>query len=94
MNDQNKTSIGSIISTVIIIGVIILGGLYFWGKRIDTERQNTQVTQDQNQQNINTNETASVSEALQIKTISNGSDLTSIETDLKNTNTANGTTGY
>lgn len=33
--EENKTSIGSIIATIIIIALIVLGGLYFWGKRIE-----------------------------------------------------------
>ena len=27
---ENKSSIGSIIGTIIVISIIILGGLYFW----------------------------------------------------------------
>jgi flagellar basal body-associated protein FliL len=33
--EENKTSIGSVIATIIIIALIVLGGLYFWGKRIE-----------------------------------------------------------
>jgi hypothetical protein len=33
--DENKSSIGSIIATVIIIALIVLGSLYFWGKRLE-----------------------------------------------------------
>jgi ABC-type phosphate transport system auxiliary subunit len=35
---EEKTSIGSIIATIIIIALIVLGGLYFWGKRIAQEQ--------------------------------------------------------
>ncbi len=36
--EENKTSIGSIIATIIIIALIVLGGLYFWGKRIQEQQ--------------------------------------------------------
>lgn len=38
MEQENKSSIGSIIGTIIIIAIIILGGLYFWGKRIEENK--------------------------------------------------------
>jgi hypothetical protein len=31
--ETNENSVGPIIATVIILVVIILGGLYFWGER-------------------------------------------------------------
>jgi len=42
---ENKTSIGSVVATIIIIALIVLGGLYFWGKRIEQVQatQNLQV---------------------------------------------------
>ena len=33
MNDGNKSGVGPIIGVIIIIAVIVLGGLYFWGQR-------------------------------------------------------------
>jgi flagellar biosynthesis component FlhA len=36
--EENKTSIGSVIATIIIIALIVLGGLYFWGKRIEQQQ--------------------------------------------------------
>lgn len=30
---NNENSAGPIIATIIILGVIVLGGLYFWGNR-------------------------------------------------------------
>ena len=37
---ENKSSIGSIISIIVIIAVIVLGGLYFWGKRLEESKAN------------------------------------------------------
>ena len=82
---ENKSSIGSIIGTIIVIAIIILGGLYFWGKRIDEARlqkdlvsgENTQVEADENM------------EANTIKSVNSSDDYSSIEADLNSTNLDN-----
>ncbi len=83
---ENKSSIGPIIGIIIIIALIILGGLYFWGKRIEESRlkQNlvTETTTDTQVQN----------EATVIKSVSSGDDLGSIEADLSSTKLDNLTT--
>jgi len=43
---QNKSGIGSIIGTVIIIAIIILGGLYFWGKRVEETKLKQDLVSD------------------------------------------------
>jgi len=44
----DKTSMSGIIGTIIIIALIILGGLYFWGKRINTQKAtNSLIKQEQ-----------------------------------------------
>lgn len=84
---ENKSSIGSIIGTIIVIAIIILGGLYFWGKRIDEARmkeglvsnepvENTQVVDDNMEANA-------------IMSVSGSDDLNSIEAELKATNLDN-----
>ena len=37
-NKENKASICSILGTIIILAIIILGALYFWGKRLEESR--------------------------------------------------------
>lgn len=76
---ENKSSIGSIIGTIIIIAVIILGGLYFWGKRVEEAkiRQNL-VTETVPQNN-------QMDEAAVIKSTSASDDLDSIDADLNAT---------
>ncbi|MBI4155947.1 MAG: hypothetical protein HY507_01805 [Candidatus Zambryskibacteria bacterium] len=81
--ETQKSSIGSIIGTIIIIALIILGGLYFWGKRIEE----TKLTQDLT--TSPTEMTVDNSEAAIIKSTSSSDDLGSIEADLNNTNTTN-----
>lgn len=80
MPAQNKSSIGSIIGTIIIIAIIILGGLYFWGKRVEEMRANQDLVKD---------DTAGLSleenEAAVIRAVNSGDDFDSIQGDLNNT---------
>ena len=75
-----KSSVGSIIGTIIIISIIILGGLYFWGKRIEDAKIKQNLVTD------NTGEPLNYNEASVIKTMSSSDDLSSIEADLNTTN--------
>jgi uncharacterized protein HemX len=68
MPPQHKEgSLGPIIATVIILAVIVLGGLYFWGQRKSAEAP-------ANSTNASVNQTSPLNS-------------TSIEQDLKNTDT-------
>ena len=81
--EPNKSSIGSIVSTIIIIALIILGGLYFWGKRIE-EAKNAQTTMTDT-----TTANAEQNEAATIRSTSSSDDVSSIEADLNATNLDN-----
>ena len=83
MQPQNKSSIGSIIGTVIIIAIIILGGLYFWGKRIEESNLKQDLVEN------NQTEEIKPTEADSIKKVSSSDDLNSIEADLNSTNLDN-----
>ena len=87
MDETKKTGIGSTIGTIIIIALIVLGGLYFWGKRLEESKNISQITTETPQDN--TVLTAEEQEASTIKNISTSDDIISIETDLKNTNLDN-----
>ena len=50
---ENKPGVGSTIATIIIILVIILGGLYFWGKHVEESK----MTQNMQAESGNTSET-------------------------------------
>ena len=81
--EQNKSGVGSIIGTVIIIAIIILGGLYFWGKRVEESKLKESLvagTQDT---------TAANSETAMIKNVSPSDNITSIQADLSATNLNN-----
>ncbi len=83
--DQNKSSIGSIIGTIIIITVIILGGLYFWGKRVEESKYKDQILNQKDE----FSQSIKMDENTKIRTTTPGDDLGSIESDLNNTNTTN-----
>ena len=83
---QNKSSIGSIVGTIIIIALIILGGLYFWGKRIEEAKSTQNVINDQTG---STETTDTDQEAAAIKSMSSSDDINSIEADVQSTNLDN-----
>jgi len=73
-----KTSTSGIIGTVIIIALIILGGLYFWGKRINTQKEmNTLIQQEQQ----------STQEATTIEAVSESDEASTIQAELEVTQT-------
>lgn len=77
--EENKSSIGSIIATIIIIAIIILGGLYFWGKRIE---------ENKSKENLITNFTPGVVENMEansINSVSSSDELNVIEAELNAT---------
>jgi FtsZ-interacting cell division protein ZipA len=75
-----QSSIGGIVGTVIIIAIIILGGLYFWGKRIEESKAAREMTTD------TTSAETNVSASSSIESVSYSDDLDSIDSDLDNTN--------
>ncbi len=87
---QNKSSIGSIIGTIIIIAVIILGGLYFWGKRIEEAKLKQELISDsmesaQNQEvdpDANINKTGSADDLNSIEADLNSTKLDNLDTEL------------
>ena len=89
MEENQKTGVGGLIGTIIIIALIVLGGLYFWGKRIEEAKTVTQMTSETS----TTTDTVKISrdqmEANLIKSTSPSDDLNSIENDLKSTNMTN-----
>ena len=84
-NIQKKSNVGSIIATIVIIAIIILGGLYFWGKRIETEKANQALLQN----NGSVTEMAALAEAGKIETVSQDDSLNTIGSELNTTQTNN-----
>ncbi|MBX4198861.1 hypothetical protein KW800_01105 [Candidatus Parcubacteria bacterium] len=76
MQPSNENSVGPVVGVIIILAVIVLGGLYFWG------------TRDNATDGVNQNvATPSGDSASAIETQSSSDDTSSIQTDLDNTNT-------
>ena len=84
--DQNKSSIGSIIGTIIIIALIILGGLYFWGKQVEERKLNQSAMREEEP---STTTLPEQNEAAIIKSMGTSDDLDSIDSDLQKTNLNN-----
>ncbi|MHB1330495.1 MAG: hypothetical protein ACYCY6_00815 [Minisyncoccota bacterium] len=73
MEPNNENSVGPVIAIIIVLAMIILGGLYFWGER--TKDMNDVVPESQVDE-----VTASISSQ------SSSDEISSIEEDLENTN--------
>jgi len=60
MEENNKSSMGGIVGTIIIIALIVLGGLYFWGKQLKESRSlenlGTEETSEMTTDELNTME--------------------------------------
>lgn len=77
--DNNENSVGPVVGLIIILAVIILGGLYFWGERNNTGATDvTSPTSAQEDVNVSAIESQSSSD-----------ETSSIQADLENTNTEN-----
>lgn len=80
-----ESSMGPIIGTVIILAVIILGGLYFWGERT----RNMNPSGNEAASVTATTSATSDAELNALRTQSNANDTASIEADLQNTDIDN-----
>ncbi|MES3005066.1 MAG: hypothetical protein V4690_03080 [Patescibacteria group bacterium] len=73
--EEKKAGIGSIIATILIIAVIILGALYFWGKRVEETRTGNNLLNESSESDVET-----------ILSLSSDDDLDTIEAELNSTN--------
>lgn len=75
---QGEKSVGPAIGIIIIIAVIVIGGLYFWGQRATTKSNETNTTETgatvQDDQNI-----------IDLKNQSSSDEIDSIQADLEAT---------
>ncbi len=74
---QQSSSTGSIVATIIVIALLVLGGLYFWGKRIETQRDGQRALME-----ISNIENAAAVEASNIINISQDDTLDSLEAEI------------
>lgn len=73
----NENSVGPVIAIIIVLAMVVLGGLYFWG-----ERKNNDANLQAASMSNNVDETTA-----SIRSQSTSDDSASIESDLNNTNT-------
>jgi FtsZ-interacting cell division protein ZipA len=83
-----RVGIGSTVGTIIIIALIVLGGLYFWGKRLEESKNLQQVTTEDTQTTA-PQLSAEEQENNLIKNTNPSDELNSIEADLNGTNLDN-----
>ena len=85
-----KQGIGSAIATMLVIIIIVLGGLYFWGKRIETQQANQAAYDNANAQNTTSaTDTASAIEAAQIENVSTDNSINTLQNEAQSTKTSN-----
>ncbi len=84
MQEPKKSAVGPVIGLIIILAIIIIGSLYFWGKRVDDQTQNTQVQPVQNETFVEGD-----IQLQQLEVQSSSDDLNSINADLNATNFGN-----
>ena len=84
-NNMNtgEGSTGPIIGTIIILAIVVLGGLYFWGQRT------TAPTIDIYGNPVSSSTTPATVDTTTIDTQSSSDNPASIQNDLKSTNTNN-----
>ena len=78
MPPSQKKPIGPVIGIIIIVLILILGGLYFWGEKLNLNNGYQQTTEE-----------TSDAQTDQLNEQSSSDNLSAIEADLKNTDTAN-----
>ncbi len=83
MPPRNETSVGPVIGIVIIVIIIILGGLYFWGSRVNDTMINDEALIDSLSVQGTSDEIADIDADL-VGTNLEGldADLSSIDTEL------------
>lgn len=73
-----KASMSGVIGTIIIIALIILGGLYFWGKRINTQKEAASLVQQ---------EQVASQEAAAIEAVSTSDEIDTLRAEIEATQT-------
>lgn len=82
---SGERSVGPAIGIIVIIAVIVLGGLYFWGQR--AEREKATPAQTEATTSNQTSQTSGADADIQaMNTQSSSDDVSSIEADLNSTN--------
>lgn len=87
---SDKKTIGPLVGVVIIILVLVLGGLYYWGQKINTEDQTVSpetITGADDPLLAELNQQSDADTTAAIETDLNATDLSNIDTELENIET-------
>jgi cytoskeletal protein RodZ len=76
---SNENSVGPVVAIIIVLALVILGGLYFWGQRGNNTETNSNTTA--------TTQESEVTASIESQSSSDAS--ADIESDLNNTNVTN-----
>jgi hypothetical protein len=79
--NENKSSAAGMVGIILIITLILLGGLYFWGKRIEESKVAETMSTDQTGFTV----PAQYSEATAIRSMSSSDDTATLQADIQNT---------
>jgi len=85
MSPHPQSNFGAVIGTIIIIGLIVIGGLYFWGKRIEDRQEKQTILETMNKNS----EVATQQEAAAIQSVSSSDDISSLRADMQATTVTN-----
>jgi len=80
---HEEKSVGPAVGIIIIIFIIVLGGLYFWGQRLEMIAP---ATSDAPQEETVAADASAQAELMKIKLQGSGDDVSSMEADLNATN--------
>lgn len=80
LDAESSKSYGAIVASVIIILILVVGGLYFWGKTLSERQQVPPTPQEQTTNAGATNDSVS---SLDTDLNVSGGDINNVNTDLK-----------
>jgi flagellar basal body-associated protein FliL len=83
---HEEKSIGPAIGIIVIIAVIALGGLYFWGQRVEKQKEMTPPTSEATTTNQTSQNPEFDANMQAMQSQSSSDDVGSIEADLNSTN--------
>ncbi len=89
-NKSAEHSVGPIVGAVIIVLILVLGGLYFWGERLNESQESLtaeQIEQTPDQTLAELKAQSESDELLDIEADAAATDLGNLDTELKNIET-------
>lgn len=79
-NDSAASSIGPLVGIIVVVIVVVLGGMYFWGQRIEKSGEDTAFENDAATESLENQ--SSSDEIAAIEADINNTDLQNLDTEL------------